>query len=132
LPSIVRSTSPKANRSQSICLSPGLKALAATPLLPRAPKSLLIPLIIAGLIIFNTMLSSIAERKKEIYIYTSLGLAPLHVGFLFLAEALTYGLMGSIFGYVVGQGTARLFASSMKTSVRNATRWVPGSEESRA
>ncbi len=86
-----------------------VRVLAATPLLPRAPKSLLIPVVIAGLIIFNTMLSSIAERRREIYIYTSLGLAPLHVGFLFLAEALTYGLMGSIFGYIVGQGTATAF-----------------------
>jgi hypothetical protein len=84
----------------------GVDVLAATPLVPRAPKSLLIPLVIGGLIIFNTMLSSIAERRKEIYIYTSLGLAPLHVGFLFLAEAITYGLMGSVFGYVVGQGVA--------------------------
>ncbi|MFW6107605.1 MAG: FtsX-like permease family protein, partial [bacterium] len=86
-----------------------VRVLAATPPLPYAPKSLLIPVVIAGLIIFNTMLSSIAERKREIYIYTSLGLAPLHVGFLFLAEAVTYGLMGSIFGYVAGQGVASLF-----------------------
>jgi FtsX-like permease family protein len=84
----------------------GVSVLAATPLVPKAPKSLIIPIVIAGLIIFNTMLSSIAERRKEIYIYTSLGLAPLHVGFLFLAEALTYGLMGSIFGYIIGQGMA--------------------------
>ena len=83
-----------------------LQVLASTPLLPSAPKSLLIPLIIGALIIFNTMLSSIAERRHEIYIYTSLGLAPVHVGFLFVAEAMTYGLMGSVFGYVVGQGVA--------------------------
>ena len=81
----------------------GLRVVASTPLFPTAPWSLFIPLLIGGLIIFNTMLSSIAERQREIYVYTSLGLAPVHVGFLFLAEALTYGLMGSIFGYVVGQ-----------------------------
>ena len=63
-----------------------------------------IPLAIAGLIIFNTMMGSIAERKREIHVYTSLGLAPLHVGALFLAEALTYGLIGTVFGYVIGQG----------------------------
>jgi hypothetical protein len=88
----------------------GVNVLAATPLVPKAPKSLIIPIVIAGLIIFNTMLSSIAERRKEIYIYTSLGLAPLHVGFLFLAEALTYGLMGSIFGYIIGQGMATVLS----------------------
>ena len=89
----------------------GIRVLATTPLLPKARKSIIIPLIIGGLIIFNTMLSSLAERRREIYIYTSLGLAPLHIGFLFLAEAVTYGLLGSIFGYVVGQGVATLFTS---------------------
>ncbi|MHC4201479.1 MAG: ABC transporter permease, partial [Planctomycetota bacterium] len=84
----------------------GVRVTAATVLLPRGPKGLLIPLVIGGLIIFNTMLGSIAERKREIHIYTSLGLAPLHVGVLFLAEAVTYGLMGSIFGYVAGQAVA--------------------------
>lgn len=80
--------------------------LAATALAPQGPKSLMIMLVIAGLIIFNTMLNSIAERKKEIHIYSSLGLAPAHIGMLFLAEAATYGLMGSLFGYIVGQGIA--------------------------
>ena len=68
----------------------------------------MIPMIIAALIIFTTMLNSVAERKGEIHIYTSLGLAPRHVGVLFVAEAVTYGLMGSIFGYVVGQGVAKV------------------------
>jgi len=63
-----------------------------------------IPLALAGLIIFNTMMGSIAERKREIHVYTSLGLAPMHVGALFVAEALTYGLIGTVFGYVIGQG----------------------------
>jgi hypothetical protein len=34
----------------------------------------------------------------------------MHVGVLFLAEAMTYGLMGSIFGYIVGQGAATLLS----------------------
>jgi ABC-type lipoprotein release transport system permease subunit len=63
-----------------------------------------VPLAIAGLIIFNTMMGSIAERRREIHVYTSLGLAPLHVGALFLAEAMTYGLIGTVFGYIIGQG----------------------------
>jgi hypothetical protein len=63
-----------------------------------------IPLAIAGLIIFNTMMGSIAERRREIHVYTSLGLAPLHVGAFFVAEAMTYGLIGTVVGYVLGQG----------------------------
>ena len=63
-----------------------------------------VPLAIAGLIVFNTMMGSIAERTREIHVYTSLGLAPVHVGALFVAEAMTYGLIGTVFGYVIGQG----------------------------
>jgi ABC-type lipoprotein release transport system permease subunit len=67
-----------------------------------------IPVAIAGLIIFNTMMGSIAERRREIHIYTSLGLAPVHVGALFIAEAMTYGLIGAVFGYIIGQGFGTL------------------------
>ncbi len=84
----------------------GVNVLVASPLIAIPPKSLAIPLTIAALIIFTTMLNSVSERKSEIYVYSSLGLAPSHVGALFVAEALTYGLMGAVFGYVAGQGTA--------------------------
>ncbi|HEY0009560.1 MAG TPA: ABC transporter permease [Tepidisphaeraceae bacterium] len=67
-----------------------------------------IPLSIGGLIIFNTMMGSIAERRREIHVYTSLGLAPMHVGALFVTEAMTYGLIGSVFGYIIGQGAGTL------------------------
>jgi hypothetical protein len=70
-----------------------------------------IPLLIGGMIIFNTMMGSIAERKREIHVYTSLGLAPVHVGALFVAEALTYGLIGVVFGYVIGQGVGTLLTT---------------------
>jgi len=86
------------------------RILVFVPFFPKAPRSLWILMVLAGLIIFNTMMSSIAERKNEIYIYTSMGLAPLHIGVLFLAEAVTYGLMGAIFGYIAGQGLATLLA----------------------
>jgi len=89
----------------------GVKVLAAAALIPKAPRSVLIPLLLAGLIIFNTMLNSIAERKKEIHVYTSLGLAPAHVAGIFIAEAATYGLMGSTFGYIIGQGMATVFSN---------------------
>jgi hypothetical protein len=67
-----------------------------------------VPLLIAAMIIFNTMMGSIADRRREIHVYTSLGLAPAHVGALFVAEAMTYGLIGTVFGYVLGQGIGTL------------------------
>lgn len=88
-----------------------VRAIVSTPLIPRTPAKIFIPIIIASLIIFNTMLNSVAERKNEIHIYTSLGLAPYHVGILFLAESATYGLMGTVFGYIIGQGLAKFLNS---------------------
>ena len=87
----------------------GVKMVAASNLSSvSGAGQVAIPLAIAGLIIFNTMMGSIAERRREIHVYTSLGLAPVHVGALFLAEAMTYGLIGAVFGYVIGQGVGTL------------------------
>ena len=83
----------------------GVRMVAASNLASvSGAAEVAIPLMIAGLIIFNTMMGSIAERRREIHVYTSLGLAPLHVGALFVAEAMTYGLIGTVFGYIIGQG----------------------------
>jgi len=87
----------------------GVRMVAANNSLPQVSgAAVAVPLAIAGLIIFNTMMGSIAERKREIHVYTSLGLAPMHVGALFVAEALTYGLIGTVFGYIIGQGVGTL------------------------
>ena len=87
----------------------GVNVLVSTPLIALPPRNIAIPLAIAALIIFTTILNSVSERKGEIYVYTSLGLAPTHVGALFVAEALTYGMMGAVFGYIAGQGVATFF-----------------------
>jgi hypothetical protein len=58
--------------------------------------------------VLNTMLGSVYERVKEIYIYSSLGLAPNHVAALFIAEASVYAVIGAIAGYLVGQSAAKI------------------------
>ena len=64
---------------------------------------LIIPLIIAGTIILNTMLGSVYERKYEIAVYNAVGLNPTHIGMFFLAEAFVYSVIGSVGGYLIGQ-----------------------------
>ncbi len=64
---------------------------------------LIIPLLIAGTIILNTMLGSVYERKSEIAIYNAVGLNPNHIGMFFLAEAFVYSVIGSVGGYLIGQ-----------------------------
>ncbi len=70
--------------------------------------SLVIPIAIAAMIIANTMLGSVFERTREIGIYSSIGLAPIHVAALFISEAGVYAVLGSISGYLVAQTFAKI------------------------
>lgn len=71
-------------------------------------SDVLIPILIAALIVLNTMLGAVYERVKEIHIFSSIGLAPSHIAMLFIAESFVYAIIGAIFGYIIGQGTAKL------------------------
>lgn len=70
--------------------------------------NLFIPLLIAALIVLNTMMGAVYERFQEIGVYSSVGLAPVHIAFLFIAEACVYGVLGITLGYLVGQIGAKL------------------------
>ena len=69
--------------------------------------ALLVPMAIAALIVFNTMLGSVYERLREIFIYASVGLAPAHIASLFFAESSVYAVVGAIVGYLLGQIVAK-------------------------
>jgi hypothetical protein len=64
---------------------------------------LFIPVLIAALIVLNTMTGAVYERAGEIGIYSVVGLAPSHIGLLFLAEATVFATFGAVAGYVIGQ-----------------------------
>jgi len=84
---------------------------------PQDLGVVLVPMVLAGIIVLNTMLGAVTERAREIHVYTSIGLAPAHVGMLFLAEAGALGTLGVVFGYIAGQGVATLLSH---------THWMPG------
>jgi hypothetical protein len=74
--------------------------------------NILIPLAISVFIVLNTMIGAVYERKREIAVYTSVGLAPSHVSFLFIAEAMAFAVLSVVFGYLLAQTTAKLFAET--------------------
>ncbi len=75
---------------------------------------ILVPLFIAAFIILNSMLSSVHERVKEIAIYSSVGLSPMHIAGLFVAESVVYAVLGAVFGYTLGiVGYPLLIAASV-------------------
>ncbi len=74
--------------------------------------NIIIPLLISVLIVLNTMIGSVYERKREISVYTSVGLAPSHVSFLFIAEALAFGVLSVVLGYLLAQVSAGFLAGT--------------------
>ncbi|WP_051261198.1 FtsX-like permease family protein [Desulfovibrio inopinatus] len=74
--------------------------------------NIIIPLIISMLIVLNTMIGSVYERKREIGVYTAVGLAPSHVAFLFIAESLAFAVMSVVLGYLIAQISAGLLAGT--------------------
>ena len=73
-------------------------------------SDLLFPILLGGLVIFGTMLGSVADREKEIYTFSALGLAPPHVASLFFAEAMVYSVIGGMGGYLIAQGTMKVLS----------------------
>ena len=68
---------------------------------------LIIPALIAALIVLNAMLGAVYERFREIGIYSSVGLAPVHISLLFVAEAAVFAVLGVTLGYLLGQGLGK-------------------------
>ncbi|MFW6044119.1 MAG: FtsX-like permease family protein [Planctomycetota bacterium] len=66
-------------------------------------QGLLVPILIAALIVFNTMLGAVYERTDEIKVYASVGLAPIHIAALFFAESCVFAVLGAMMGYLTGQ-----------------------------
>ncbi|MFU2210152.1 FtsX-like permease family protein [Solidesulfovibrio sp. C21] len=74
--------------------------------------NILIPLVISVLIVLNTMIGAVFERKREIGVYTAVGLAPSHVSFLFIAEALAFAVISVVLGYLLAQVCAGLLSGT--------------------
>ncbi len=49
------------------------------------------------------MTGAVYESAREIGIYSVVGLAPSHIGLLFLAESTVFATFGAVAGYVIGQ-----------------------------
>ncbi|RMD73584.1 MAG: FtsX-like permease family protein, partial [Lentisphaerae bacterium] len=71
-------------------------------------KDLFFPILLGGLVIFGTMLGSVADREKEVYTFSALGLAPGHVAGLFFAEAMVYSVIGGMSGYLLAQAMMKI------------------------
>jgi putative ABC transport system permease protein len=69
---------------------------------------LLLLLLMAGLIIINTMLMTVMERTHEFGMQAALGMRRSDIVRLILAEGLTIGLLGAVAGGALGTGVSIL------------------------
>jgi putative ABC transport system permease protein len=76
-----------------------------------------IALIIAALGIINTMLMSILERTREIGVMKAVGGSENEIKFIFFVEAACIGLVGAIFGLLLGWLVTRIANQVMNTMV---------------
>ncbi len=72
-----------------------------------------ISMLVAALMIANTMVMSIYERTKEIGIMKVLGAALGDIGQLFLVESALIGLIGGVFGIAASYGISELMNTFM-------------------
>lgn len=63
---------------------------------------ILLPLLLVVLIMVNLMMGTVDERRGEIKMLGAVGLAPRHVSILYLAESCALGVMGVVFGVLLG------------------------------
>jgi hypothetical protein len=86
---------------------------AGTAVRYQGVANLLVPILIVVFICLNTLIGHVHERRKEISIYTSVGLAPTHVGFLFIVEALSLAVLSTVVGYILAQLTANYLGKTV-------------------
>ncbi|KYH41655.1 MAG: hypothetical protein AYL32_003550, partial [Candidatus Bathyarchaeota archaeon B26-2] len=86
-----------------------------------------VPLTIVILAIFNIVMGSVYERRREISTYSVIGLSPLHIAIMFLAESIVHALIGGVLGYLSAMFLSRLVGVVIPVGViaRNySSSWV--------
>jgi len=85
-----------------VSVTPGLRLLGSA--------EVTVVVALAVLVLFVTILNSIAERVKEIAILSSLGLSPSHVAQLYLLEMVIYAVLGGVLAYVASLALVAILA----------------------
>ncbi len=69
---------------------------------------ILVPVILAILIVTNTMLGAVEERKGEVGMLGAIGLSPAQISFLLLSESMVFSIIGIVCGTFSGLAFANL------------------------
>ncbi|MCC5830013.1 MAG: FtsX-like permease family protein [Phycisphaeraceae bacterium] len=62
----------------------------------------IVPVLLCILIVLNTMMGAVDERKGEVSMLGAIGLSPNQISFLLLSESMVFSVLGIIFGTLAG------------------------------
>jgi putative ABC transport system permease protein len=79
----------------------------------------LVSLLVGVFLIYNTITASVVRRQTEIGVLRSIGTSPGQVRWLFLGEAILYGLSGSVLGIAGGLLLAHSLLKVVATTISN-------------
>lgn len=65
---------------------------------------IIVPVILCVLIVLNTMLGNVEERKGEVNMLGAVGLSPGQISFLLLSESAVFSVLGIVIGLMIGLG----------------------------
>ena len=77
--------------------------------------------VIAILSITNFLTGSVQRRRRDIFVYSSVGMDPVGGILMFLAEAVNYAILASVIGYLIGYGMNLLLITMVPTAVFNVS-----------
>ncbi|MGE5617777.1 MAG: ABC transporter permease [Sphingomonadaceae bacterium] len=81
-------------------------------------------LLVGGLVVLTTMMSSVNERTREIGVFRAVGFRKSHVARIILMEALLLSLLSGLLGWVVGTLGSSLVAEQV-ARLEVAVTWDP-------
>ncbi len=68
-------------------------------------------LLVGAMVVFVTMMAGVAERTREIGIFSAIGFRSSHIMRIILLEAFIVSMMAGVVGYLVGMGVTRILVS---------------------
>jgi len=74
----------------------------------------------------NIMIASVQERKRDISTLSAIGLSPLHVSSMFLAESVIYAVVGGLLGYFAAMSIVSILKifNLMQITLNYSSSWV--------
>jgi len=85
-------------------------------------RTQIVPILLVVFVLLNTMIGNVQQRTGDIFTFSTVGLSPMSVGIMFLAENVVFAIVGGIIGYVAAMGVLVLVPTGITPNYSSS--WV--------